>query len=591
MSAGVRVQRRCAFTAPSAALLHPPLTSSVPIPSNCSALLSQATGRPTGQALLSLAGGLALPQPPRPPTASLSSYYSSIGRQAGAGPLRQQGRAHTRGSLKSSRVGALAALAAPCCCLEALGAARGAPASPDARRRPPVRLRSSAARTCSAPGRPPSRQACCSSFRVHPHPFHGFRRCLKAKRAHCLATAPPAAMRLKGKGATSLLALRLGEPTGLVEEPAAGGAPAIVPYRLVPVAEAGPDPASPPAVLVASNARVRSPKPALVLQQPDFSQLEQIEALARQQQGAAPAASGEQQADAATAAAPTASAPTTASGRPQRKRKAPQFADDMIPTDLLSRRASRPRQAAAATQPPRPAGAALPVMLAAAGGAQGGLQLVTMNTPSGGTVTGLAVPATALLPALQQQLLRAHGATGAAPTPYKLVAPAGAAITSSSSDAATAAAPPPAVKEAAPRDIAQLARQLDEEERKKALAGGDARVTVRVLPGTQAGRSAKGGFAVPAPRPPGSRSGAGRGRAPSRQSRKPTPDIADQQLPQLPPHTWHPGFEAHGGVTVVSVAEAAAAPPLPAVVVGEAARTTLPVVVTDPQAQVCAGVG
>ncbi|PRW59696.1 hypothetical protein C2E21_1393 [Chlorella sorokiniana] len=391
-------------------------------------------------------------------------------------------------------------------------------------------------------------------------------------------------MRLKGKGATSLLALRLGEPAGLVEEPAAGGVPTAVPYRLVPVAEAGPDPAAPPAVLVASNARVRSPKPVLALQQPDFSQLEQAEALVRLQQGATPAASSEQQPDAAAAAAaPAASAPTTASGRPQRKRKAPQYADDMIPTDVLSRRGGRSRPPAAAANPPR-------VTLSTAGGAAGGLQLVTMNTPGGGTVTGLAVPATALLPALlqQQQLLRAQGAASPGAVPYKLVPPGGAASPSSSSDAA-AAAPPPAVKEAAPRDIAQLARQMDEEERKRALAAADARVVVRVLPGAQGSRGSKDGFAVPAPRPPGSRgkgsAAAGRGRAPSRLARKPTPDIADEQLPQLPPHTWHPGFESHGGVTVVSVAEAVTAPPLPAVVVGEPARTALPVLVTDPQAE------
>lgn len=404
-------------------------------------------------------------------------------------------------------------------------------------------------------------------------------------------------MRLKGKGAKSLLALRLGEPAGLVEEPASG-APAVVPYRLVPVAEAGPDAApAQPAVLVASNARMRSPKPVLALQQPDFSQLEQVEALARQQSGAAPAASGEQQADAAAAAAGGASAPTTASGRPQRKRKAPQYADDMIPTDVLSRRGSRPRPAPAAANP-RPAGAALPVTLSAAGGAPGAVQLVTMNTAGGGTVTGLAVPAAALLPALlqQQQLLRGQSGAGAAGAmPYKLVAPGGEAPPSSSSDAAAAAAgPPPAVKEAAPRDVVQVARQLDEEERKKALAAADARVMLRVLPGAQAGRS-KDGFAVPAPRPPTGRKSstasgaAARGRGTSRLSRKPTPDTADQQLPQLPPYTWHPGFESHGGVTVVSIAEAVAAPPLPAVVVGEAARTTLPVLVDDPLAQVGAG--
>ncbi|KAI7840162.1 hypothetical protein COHA_005945 [Chlorella ohadii] len=222
-----------------------------------------------------------------------------------------------------------------------------------------------------------------------------------------------------------------------------------------------------------------------------------------------------------------------------------------------------------------------------------------MNTPGGGTVTGLAVPAAAL-PALlqQQQLLRAQAGAGASTSgamPYKLVPPGGDSPPASSSDAAPAeAAPPPAVKEAALRDVAQLARQLDEEERKQALAA-DARVVLRVLPGAQAGRATKDGFAVPAPRPPGSRGGgkgsaasgaAGRSRGPSRLSRKPTPDIADQQLLQLPPHTWHPGFESHSGVTVVNVAEAASAPPLPAVVVGEAARTTLPVLVTDPQAQV-----
>lgn len=355
----------------------------------------------------------------------------------------------------------------------------------------------------------------------------------------------------------------------LAEAQAAGGgvAPAALPFGLAPPAGEAPSPAP-------------AGKPAAGPLQPDFSQL----APPRPQGGAAPPAPTAQTAGRQQAAGGTA---PVAAGRPVRKRKQPAYANDMIPTDVLSRRGPKSRPSPN-PPPPRPATTSLPAALAAAG-MPAALQLVTMNTPDGGTVTGLAA-----VPASQLALLRAQGgAAGQAHPPvlpYKLVAaatpPAAVAISS-----AAAAAQPPAVRVAAPRDVAQVAKQLDEEERRKVLAASDARVVLRVLPGAQAAaRGGKGGYAATAGKlPPGrglapSGDAAGRGRSGNR-ARRPTPDLTEQRLASLPPGTWHPGFEAVGGVTLVSVLDSASAPPLPAVAV-EPARLSQPLVVSDHRAEV-----
>lgn len=395
-------------------------------------------------------------------------------------------------------------------------------------------------------------------------------------------------MRIKAKNVP--LGMQPDEAAGTIEE-AAPSTVSALPYRLVPVLGGS---AEVPAVLIASNARIRPEKAVQHIQQPILPRQAQPGLLSRQQSGISQAENREQQGE------------ITASGRPVRKRKLTTFADDMIPPDALLRRNTKPKGPAPMPPPPPPAAPQqqapaprMPVTLppaavaATAGGLPAGIKLVTVPTPGGGTVTGLAVTAAALLPALHQHLLRAQqgalsSAQLAAPAqpqqapaavgamPYRLV-PAAPAPTNTML---------PAVRVAAPRDIVQVAKQLDEEERRKALANADARVVLRVVPGNQA--AGKGPKAAAAPAPPaavgrgGGRGqfdsgGAGRGRGRSgRSSRRPTPELVDRRLDNLPPGTWHPGFEVFGGVTYVNVLQSASAPPMPAVVVGTPSRFSQP---------------
>ncbi|KAL4458270.1 hypothetical protein ABPG75_013135 [Micractinium tetrahymenae] len=305
----------------------------------------------------------------------------------------------------------------------------------------------------------------------------------------------------------------------------------------------------------------------------------------------------------------------SAAGRPVRKRKANSFAEDMVSTDEVLRRGGRARPAPAVAAPPAPIPRVQPVappfrplppgsVAAAAAGAAAAaaaaglpaLQLVSMPTANGGRAVRLAVPAAALL--AMPQLLRAPGAVGGrglpqpvpvGAMPFRLVAPGQPAPPPGQPAPPSIAAAPasggqqqqereqqqqpqqhevPAVHVAAPRDIARLARQLDEEERRKALAAAaTARVALRALPGAQlVGLGGRGPAGKP-PTPAGR--GGGRGRGGSRPSRWPTPEPAEQGRPaNLPPGTWHPGFECLGGVTYVSAQQGAAAPPPSAVVAG-----------------------
>ena len=307
---------------------------------------------------------------------------------------------------------------------------------------------------------------------------------------------------------------------------------------------------------------------------------------AQQQQanGMAKPASTQQQSAAPAAAAQEEVAPVGPSGRPQRKRKAA-MAEDMVPTDLALRRGSR-------APTPLSRGNSTASDLAA-------LQLAA--TADGRTqLAGLALPSASLLsmPALHQHLLRTQGAAaqrqggGAlhSAMPYRLVAPGdggagGAACDAASDDGSSGSegVPRPAVpvvKEASPRDVMHLARQLEEEERCKALAASEARAALRALPGGQA--SGHGPRGLP-PKPPAGRGAAGRGRSVSARSRRPTPDTPAESVA---PGTWHPGFQSLAGVTYVSVAHATAAPPLPVLAAGEPPRFAQTTAVGQ-QPQVC----
>ncbi|KAI3435695.1 hypothetical protein D9Q98_001753 [Chlorella vulgaris] len=298
---------------------------------------------------------------------------------------------------------------------------------------------------------------------------------------------------------------------------------------------------------------------------------------------------------------PVGSGPTIAAGRPVRKRKQPGYAEDMIPSDVLSRRFNRPKLPPPQPPPPPPPRHATPMLsvpmaaaLAAAQAAQAAappgsaanmhsaIQLVTVPAPGGGTMTGLAIPPGALLnmPPLLQQQLRAQGigVQQPGPPPYRLLPVV------QPPDSSRMAVP--AVKMAGPRDVSLLARRLDEEERRKAQAAAEARGTLRSVPNglaaTRVSKPPSSGAVQPAggvKPPPANGSAAGRSKARSiLRPRKPTPE----RRPDLPPGTWHPGFEALGGITHVHVQQAAAAPPLAAAVTGTAARCSQ-LLALDPQ--------
>ena len=406
------------------------------------------------------------------------------------------------------------------------------------------------------------------------------------------------------------------------ESAVANGGLSAPPYRLV--SGVGDGPAGMPPVLATSNAQLqqagKAPQPQPV--QPPFDPLQQLALLLRQDTAAGLAENGAAQ-QAGSLPQPVA----TGSGRPVRKRKTTTFSDDMIPTEVLKRRSRAKVPAQPQPPPPPPAlrpppppppqmapvqpsmAAALAAAAAAAPSAAAGtaIQLVTMPAPGGGTMTGLAVPAAVLL-AMQQQLMRAQGgaaagglpAASAVPVPVPLMGPMPYRLVPAVQPAPGSQPAVPAVRTAAPRDIVQLAKQLDEEERRRALAASDARVVLRVVPASQAaGKGAKEPAASQSTRGRGgSTRGAsedsagvrGRGRSGGRQPRKPTPDLAERRL-DLPPGTWHPGFEAFGGVTHVDAVQAPAAPRLPAVVVGTPPRFSQPLA-HDPRAEVrCAAWG
>jgi hypothetical protein len=395
-------------------------------------------------------------------------------------------------------------------------------------------------------------------------------------------------MRIKAKSAVTLsqLPLRTGLPPGLED---LGGADPAVPYRLVPAPSSAASLGAPP-VLTASNTRDgAAPKKAgagVMQAQPRLPPPGPRAAAQRQGSVAAAGDSGGEDVAAGTA-----------TGRPQRKRKQPAHAEDMVPSDVLTRR-SKPRLPPPQLPPPPPSRpfhmlpvtAALAAAHAAQAGADGArqmpaaIQLVTVPAPGGGTMTGLAIPPAALLamPGLLQQHLRAGGAAlqlqpSMMPMlgrpPYRLVP----AVQPSERQEL------PAVQVAAPKDVVHLARQAEEEERRRALAEADARVLVRVGQASQAAGQAQGKASKPGRLAQasggqgrsslvggaGAAGGGGRGGARARRA------VAERAA-DLPPGTWHPGFQSLDGVTHVGVAQAAAAPHLPAVVVGTPPRTSHP---------------
>ena len=419
-------------------------------------------------------------------------------------------------------------------------------------------------------------------------------------------------MRIKSKNPLRVHPI---EAAGLIPE-AAPIAPALDPFRLV-AALGGP--AAPPVVVFATSAPMAPAKPVQPLLPLELPLLVPPGLLSRQQSTAAGAAAASTQ-----HRPPPSSAATIATARPVRKRKLTTYSDDMIPTDALLGRSTRPR-GAPGPMPPLPplpplhqladftvpnAAAAAAAVAAMAATLPPGIQLVTMPRPGGGTMPGLALSAATLMsmPALlqhQQQMLRAQGAAAAAAagaplaaagqlhraaavarnaSPFRLVpTQQPAPTTTCSKDSAM-----PAVQVAKPRDIVQLAKQLDEEDRRQVLAASDARVVLRALPGAQA---ASRGSLPSVSKPPSSKGaargqaegagGRGRGRIGSgagsgRVSRRPTPEPLERRQDHLPPGTWHPGFKAFGGITHVNVLTSASAPPLAAVVAGTPPRLSQP---------------
>lgn len=421
-------------------------------------------------------------------------------------------------------------------------------------------------------------------------------------------------MRLKAKHVTLGLLAQSGiAPPREVPQQLPTGLGA-APFRLVPAGAAGAaQPAAQSATQPASvQARIPSDQTSQreaksQLRHPATALRQQSDGAALPQARAAEAAAQPTQQQQQQASGMPSPPKLSAAGRPVRKRKANSLAEDMVSTEEVMRRGGRrpkpapaeavPSAAASRAVPATPPFRALPpgaqaagVMRAAAAIAAGlpALQLVSLPVGDGSTAIRVALPAAALL--AMPHLLRSPAGQGpaspvhAGAMPFRLVAPdqpappPGQPAPTSTADGESVQQQQqqqdrgrqeevPAVRVADPRDIASIARQLEEEEQRRALAAAaTARVALRVLPGTQVAAQGSRGAASKPPVPSGRNGKRSRG---SMRPSRPLPEPSGQTRPaSLPPGTWHPGFECLGGVTYVSAQQGAAAAPPPAVAAG-----------------------